>query len=57
MKRNDDTKAKTAMVIKRYGNTTGASKGVAPVPKPTFKVRPTGGLKPSGAKASVTWKF
>ena len=57
MKRNDDTKAKTAMVVKRYGNTTGASKGVAPVPKPTFKARPTGGLKPSGAKASVTWKF
>jgi hypothetical protein len=57
MKRNADTAAKTAMVIKRLGKTTGESKGVAPIPKPTFKVRPTGGLKPSGAKASVTWKF
>lgn len=57
MKRNADTAAKTAMVIKRLGKTTGESKGVAPIPKPTFKARPTGGLKPSGAKASVTWKF
>lgn len=57
MKRNADTAAKTAMVIKRLGKTTGESKGVAPIPKPTFKVRPTGGLKPSGVKATGLWKF
>jgi len=48
-------KAKT--VEFRYGKTTGASKGKAPLPKPKIKARPTGGLKPNGAKASITWKF
>lgn len=50
-------KEKAAAVEKRLGATTGASKGKAPLPKPKIKARPTGGLKPSGAKASVTWKF
>ena len=45
-------------VNKRLGKTTGASKGKAPVSaKPKIKARPTGGLKPNGAKASITWKF
>jgi hypothetical protein len=57
MKRNDDTAAKAAMVIKRLGNTTGASKGSKPLPKPKIKVRPTGGLKPSGIKGTVTIKW
>lgn len=48
-------KAKT--VEKRLGATTGVSKGKAPLPKPKIKARPTGGLKPNGAKASITWKF
>jgi hypothetical protein len=57
MKRNDDTKAKTAMVVNRYGNTTGASKGSKPTPAATVKVRPTGGLKPSGIKMKWEKKF
>lgn len=57
MKRNDDTAAKTAMVVNRYGKTLGDSKGSKPAPKPTVKVRPTGGLKPSGVKMTVTKKF
>lgn len=43
-----------AMVEKRYGRTTGASKGSKPPPsKP--KVRPTVGKDKVGVKA--TWKF
>ncbi len=50
----DKTKADFAKVKKRYGNTTGASKGKAPVSaKP--KIKPTGSLKKPGIKA--TWKF
>lgn len=48
---------KMKSVEKRLGATTGASKGKAPLPKPTFKMRPTGGLKPDGFKAKVEWKF
>ena len=48
---------KAATVEKRLGTTTGASKGKALLPKPKIKARPTGGLKPNGAKASITWKF
>ena len=48
---------RAAAVEKRLGATTGASKGKAPLPKPKIKARPTGGLKPDGAKASITWKF
>ncbi len=44
---------KAATVEKRLGKTTGASKGKAPLPKP--KIKPTGGLKKPGIKA--TWKF
>ena len=39
------------------GKHTGASKGIRPPPKPTFKARPTGGLKPDGFKVKATWKF
>lgn len=48
---------KMKSVEKRLGATTGASKGKALLPKPKIKARPTGGLKPNGAKASITWKF
>ena len=43
---------KAAMVEKRLGATT---KGTAEKAKPTFKAKPTGGLKNPGIKA--TWKF
>jgi hypothetical protein len=42
-----------AKVVARLGATTGASKGSKPAPP--VKVRPTGGLKNPGIKA--TWKF
>ena len=45
------------VVDDRLGRTTGASKGKAKLPKAKIKARPTGGLNPDGAKASVTWKF
>jgi hypothetical protein len=47
---------KADAVEARLGKTT---KGTAEKARPSVKVRarPTGGLKPSGAKASVTWKF
>lgn len=54
---NQTRSEKAKMVEKRLGRTTGASKGKAPLPKPKIKARPTGGLKPNGAKASITWKF
>lgn len=45
---------KMKSVEKRLGATTGVSKGKAPVSsKP--KIKPTGGLKKPGIKA--TWKF
>ncbi len=46
-----------AVVEKRPGKTTGASKGKAPLPKPKVSARPTGGLKPSGFKVTITKKF
>jgi len=54
---NKDTAAKMAVAQALLGKTTGASKGWQPPPKPKIKARPTGGLKPDGAKASITWKF
>lgn len=57
MAKINEIKAKAAMVEARYGNTLGASKGTKPPPKPKIKFRPTGGLKPSGGKLSVTVKF
>lgn len=44
---------KMKSVEKRLGETTGASKGKAPLPKP--KIKPTGSLKKPGIK--VTWRF
>ena len=55
--KKDDSKAKADMVMKRYGNTLGDSKGSKPAPKATVKVRPTGGLKPSGIKMKWEKKF
>lgn len=46
-----------AVAAKKGYDTGKPSKGTTPPPKPKIKARPTGGLKPSGAKASVTWKF
>lgn len=58
MAKREEIKNKMAKVEARYGKTLGASKGKAPVSaKPKVKARPTGGLKPSGFKASATWKF
>ena len=48
---------KMAVADALLGKHTGASKGTRPPPKPTFKVRPTGGLKPDGFKVKATWKF
>jgi hypothetical protein len=48
---------KMAVADALLGKHTGASKGIRPAPKPTFKVRPTGGLKPDGFKVKATWKF
>lgn len=44
-------------VEKRGYDTGKPSKGVKPPPKVKFSVRPTGGLKPKGAKAEIkiTW--
>ena len=52
-----DTAKKMAIAQALLGKTTGVSKGYQPPPKPKIKARPTGGLKPDGAKASITWKF
>ena len=57
MSKADETAKKTAIVKALLGNTTGASKGYIPPPKPKVKARPTGGLNPDGFKANVTWKF
>ena len=48
---------KMAVADALLGKHTGASKGIRPPPKPTFKARPTGGLKPDGFKVKATWKF
>ena len=53
MKRNNDTAAKTAMVIKRLGNTTGASKGGKPTPEATVSLK---GTNPIKGKFAATWK-
>lgn len=50
MSRRDDMNAKAARVEAKYGKTLGASKGK---PAPTkWKVKPTGGLKNPGIKAT-----
>lgn len=49
-KSKDDSKAKTAMVLKRYGNTLGDSKGSKPLP--AIKIKPTG--NPFKGKVGVT---
>jgi len=48
---------KMKVVDALLGKTTGSSKGSKPPPKPTFKARPTGGMKPDGFKVKATWKF
>lgn len=55
--KKDDIKAKTEMVVKRYGATTGASSGGKPAPKAKVTIRPTGGLKMNGLKIKVVKKF
>lgn len=50
--KKDDSKAKTAMVVKRYGNTLGDSKGSVPLPKVTIK--PTG--NPLKGKVGISFK-
>ena len=45
--------SKADAAINRLGNTTGASKGKAPLPKPKLKVKPTKG----GGKAEFLWKI
>ena len=50
-------KDKMKVAESRVGKSPGASKGIRPPPKPTFKVRPTGGLKPDGFKVKAPWKF
>ncbi len=54
---NPNTAAKMAVADALLGKHTGVSKGSKPPLKPKFKMRPTGGIKPDGFKASVTWKF
>lgn len=49
--------SRMAAAESRLGKTTGASKGIKPAPKPTFKVRPIGGLKPDGFKVKAELKF
>ena len=48
---------KATTVEKRYGATTGASKGGKPAPKATVKFKPMGGLKPRGVKVKIEKKF
>ncbi len=51
------TAEKMAVVNARLGKTAGASKGTAPAPKATVKVRPMGGLKPHGVKIKIERRF
>lgn len=44
---------KSAMVVKKYGATTGASKGSKPLPKATVSLKGTNPLK---GKAAITIK-
>lgn len=55
--KRDQMNANYAVADALLGKYTGASKGSRPPPKPTFKMRPTGGLKPDGFKVKATWKF
>lgn len=63
MTKRDEILRNLAMVEARYGNTLGASKGIAPVSsKPKVTVRPVGGMKnltkgPQGLKVKAEWKF
>lgn len=50
-------KEKTVIAEKRGYDTGEPSKGTSPPKKPKIKARPTGGLKPDGAEASITWMF
>jgi hypothetical protein len=52
-KSSDYGKAKTAMVIARYGADTGKGSGYTPPPKPTVKIAPRKG----GVKGTVTIKW
>lgn len=57
MTKRDTMKANFAKVNARLGKTTGVSKGSKPPPSPKVKVRPTGGLKPTGIRGTVTFKW
>ena len=57
MTKRDQMNANFAVADALLGKHTGASKGIRPPPKPTFKARPTGGLKPDGFKVKATWTF
>ena len=57
MTKRDQMNANYAVADALLGKHTGVSKGSKPPPKPTFKMRPTGGLKPDGFKVKATWKF
>lgn len=57
MKKTTSVADRFAAAAKRGYDTGKPSKGTTPPPKPTVKARPTGGLKPSGAKATIQWKF
>ena len=50
---NSSMASKAAMVEKRYGSTTGASKGSKPPPKATVSLKGTNSVK---GKLAVTWK-
>ncbi len=49
--------ARAAIAEALLGKHTGTSQGKKPLPDPKLKVRPMGGLKPHGLKASLTYKF
>ena len=50
MTKRNDINSKFETVNKRYGATTGASKGTKPAPPAKVKV------KPGKTKASITWR-
>jgi hypothetical protein len=50
---NPTTASKTAMVEKRYGATTGTSKGSKPLPKATVSMK---GTNPIKGKLAITLK-
>lgn len=57
MTKRDQMNASYAVADALLGKHTGVSKGNHAKPKPTLKMRPTGGLKPDGFKVKATWKF